>query len=591
MAALVAAIAAASAAAPAAQAAPAGWSDTAAAIAAPWPGLQARSGHFADYVTRRAPSSDRDDYGDAMLGYGLLLTAARNNDANLRDAGLRAIGYALRSRGHAAVAPFRFAALAASYNLVRGRFADAPLFTSLRARWERSLQGVRVLRLGRSAVTNKSLVEAVEVLELARSGLGSSRRGTVLHARRHAVALVKRLLARDLPRAAAPFRRSAGRAGHVALLGDFSGVPLPYHALASGFLARAVELLGPAAPAAARQLLRESAAASWALATPDGDVGYIGRSQEQSWTLPLTAYAAEAAVSQPGAGPAWPGRLRALSERSVNRLGSVYRVGREGLLITPALGSDLSAGIRGLDPYVAAASYNGLTLTALEWAIGAARDDTAPSETGADRDGSFVMGRGARTFAVVRRGDVWFAVKQARSDRVDLRYDFGLVALRVRDPETGAWRSPVPLRPRAERAGDSAGPVLRVGAAGLPEGTRTSVDGSGNVVVSGGYRARTGRWVRRGVRFRFAPVACGVRMSVPARRGDAYDYSAFFSGRPSIAGATTRSGGQSVTFTPAWTAWNSSAGYASGSDPRITRTRVRLLTSGKGTIRVETCAR
>jgi unsaturated chondroitin disaccharide hydrolase len=552
-------------AAPPASAAPAGWEETAAGIAAPWPALQGSNGHFADYVVRRSPSADRDDYGDAMLGYGLLLRAARTGDVAARDAGLRAIGYALDRPSDPANAPFRFVALAGGYNVARAAFADAPLFTAARSRWEAVLRRAEARRLGRTEVTNKSLVEAVAILELTRTGLKSSRRGAVLNDPDAALALVRRLLARELPRAAQKFSRASGRAGRTAMIGDFSGAPLAYHGLATGFLARAIELMGRSAPDEARRVLRRAVDASWAFAGPDGDLSYFGRSQEQAWTLPLTAFAAETAGGARG---------RALSTRAIDRLGSAYRTGSEGLFVTPALGQDVRLAIAGLDPYVAAVSYNGLTLVALDWAIGAARGDGAPGgEIGSDRDGSFVVARGTRTFATVRRGDVWFAVKQARSDPADLRYDFGLVALKVRD-EDGVWRT-LPLRPRAR---ETAGPVL--GGGGLPEGRRLSVARDGTVSVAGGFRTAAGRWLRKGVRFRFAPTRCGVRLSLPARRRDVFRYSAWFTQDPSIRGGRLVGGDQVVTTTPG-SGGRIRRGYASGLDARLVRDRLRFAIPGR----------
>ena len=563
------------------------WNAVAAEIAAPWPALQRSNGHFRDYVTRRAPSRDRDDYGDALLGYGLLQRAARTGDARLRDTGLRAIRFALRSRGSTAVAPFRYFAIAAAYNLAKRRFRTAPLFRSARPRWERVMKRLKILRVGRGEVTNKSLVEAVQILELARTGLRSKRRGTILNDPRRSVRLVRRLLGRDLPRAARPFERASGRAGRTAMIGDFTSVPLAYHALASGFLARSIDLLGRRAPARARRLLRRSADASWALAGPDGDVSYWGRSQEQAWTLSLTAYGAETAARQPGGG-ARAARYRALSTRAVERLDDAYGASREGYAITPAIARDIDAGIKGLDYYVAAASYNGLTLVALDWAIGSARSNRSPGELGADRNGSFRLATRDSTFATVRRGDVWFAVKQAKTAK-DLRYDFGLVAVKVRGDD-GTWRT-LPVRPRRERESDTAGPILRRGGRrGVPEGRRLRVDGRGAVTVTGGYR-RGRRWLRRGVRFRFTPTGCGVRLRAPRRAGDAFEYSAFFSAAPTKAPDRVAGAGQELSFGPR-ASTRVQRGYASDLDPRLFRARMRFArATGATPLSVTTCAR
>ena len=563
----------------AAWAAPPQWEEAASTIAAPWPALQGDDGHFADYVVRRAPGPGRDDYGDAMLGYGLLAQAARTGDTRLRDSGLRAIARALRAGGSRANAPFRFFALAAAYNVARSSFADAPLFVSERARWESALRRIKLLRLGAAGLTNKTLVEAVEVLELARTGLSSSRSGTVLSDPGRAVALVRRLLARGLPRAARRFERGAG-----AMLGDFPGLPPAYHALATGFLARAVVLLGGDAPAPARRLLRRAADASAALAAPDGDLAYFGRSQEESWTLPLTAYGAEVAAG----GAPRAATYQALSDRAFARLGSAYGAGREGFFITPALAQSLRAGIAGLDPYAAAASYNGLTLVGAEWAIEAAAPARAPGSIAADSDGGRVLGRGDATFATVRAGDVWFAVKQARSAATDLRYDFGVVALRVRDDD-GTWRA-LPLRPRLSRAIASAGPLLRLGRrTGAPEGGRIAIGRDGTVTIAGGFRTRSGRWLRRGVRFRFEPTGCGVRTTVPARRGDRHRYSAFFAGSPSASGRSVADARHVVSF-GSRAAVGRGGRHASGAEPRLTEMRLRFGPAA-GPLTLETCAR
>jgi hypothetical protein len=567
-----------------AQAAPASWDGISATIADPWPGLQGSNGHFRDYVVRRAPSPERDDYGDAVLGYGLLQRAARTGDTALRDAGFKSIAYTLGRSGKKAVSAFRYWALAAAYNLARRKFAAVPAFKSSRGRWERVLKGVKRLRIGRTAVTNKSLVEAVEILELVKTGLHSSRRRTILSEPGRNVRLVKRLVGTELPRAAHPFERKSGSAGRTVLIGDFTSLPLPYHALANGFLARAVALLGKSAPTAARRIVRESADASWALAAPDGDVGYIGRSQEQSWTLPLTAYAAETAATQPG-GSKHSARYRALSARALDHLGAAYGAGPEGFFITPAIKTSLRAGIKGLDPYVAAVSYNGLSLVATEWAIGAAHGSGTGSGIGADRDGSFKLGTGTRTFATVRAGNVWFAVKQAHSDD-DLRYDFGLVALQVRGDD-GTWRNAMPLRPRVESAADTAGPVLSKG--GAAEGTGITVAGDGKVTVSGGFRRASGSWLRRGVRFQFTPTSCGVRLDVPARKGDAFEYSAFFRSNPTATDGKLAAGGSELSYSPAASVTRKS-GYASDLDPRLVRAKLRFASATGAGLSLTTCA-
>jgi hypothetical protein len=560
------------AAGPAAAAAPASWTAKADAIAAPWPGLQNADGSFRDYVISRDPTGQRDDYGDAILGYGLLATAARTGNADLAGAGLRALEHSL---DHLARSPstqvFHELATVSGYNLARARFPDHPVFARARSKWEDVLRRIATYRVGKREVTNKSIVESVVVLELVRTGLTSEEPGAVLHDPAAAVAVVKRFLASELPAFARPYERD-GRA----LLGDLPLSPPAYHGLSVGMLARALALLGDDAPAAGRALLDRAAQASLAAVAPDGDVAYHGRSQLQAWTLTLTGYGAERAG------------LPALAELTLRRLVDGYQDGPEGFLTTPALGDGIDAALPGLDEYVAGASYAGLTLASLEWAIEAAGPEPAAS-AGAPSGAAF-LGRGAGAWAVSRSGDVWFAVRGVRSSVRDLRYDFGLVAVKARGPD-GAWGDVAPLRPRTVARSDSAGPVLRRGrTVGWPEGTLAKGRG-GAIVARGGFRTGSGRWLRRGVTFTFAPASCGVRLSFPVAAGDRFEYSPFFAGTPKRRSRSIADATQSVTLSrPASSSLE--RGYSSGEHARLNRIRLRFpRATHPGSISITTCPR
>ena len=224
---------------------------------------------------------------------------------------------------------FEKLALAAGYNLARGRSPTHPLFVSARPRWEARLRAMRPTWLGRrrSPYFNQHLVDAVTVIELARSGLQPREPGAV----GHAADLVNDRLPRLLLA-----RTAAGRT----LASDGA---LSYQALTLGFYARAVQLLGSRAGPSAQALLGRLARASCALSGPDGDVAYFGRSQEQAWGLALTSYGAEVAAERAGQGRA--ARLRALSLRAIRRLRSVHAGGPHGLHLTPAFRSDPLAAI------------------------------------------------------------------------------------------------------------------------------------------------------------------------------------------------------------------------------------------------------
>src|SRR5688500_9161544 len=100
-------------------------------LAAPWPGLQRPDGSFREYVPGRDPRN-KDDYGEAMLGYGLLLTGSHANDRHLIDAGLRAVTRDARlPDADEPVRMFRNMAIASAYNLARERLAGDPEFERL----------------------------------------------------------------------------------------------------------------------------------------------------------------------------------------------------------------------------------------------------------------------------------------------------------------------------------------------------------------------------------------------------------------------------------------------------------------------------
>src|SRR3954452_11828073 len=69
---------------------PGDYQSLAQAIAAPWPGRQHSDGHFAEYIPGHDPRN-KDDYGEAMLGYGLLQAGLRAGDKDMITAGLNGI--------------------------------------------------------------------------------------------------------------------------------------------------------------------------------------------------------------------------------------------------------------------------------------------------------------------------------------------------------------------------------------------------------------------------------------------------------------------------------------------------------------------
>jgi hypothetical protein len=209
------------------------------------------------------------------------------------------------------------------------------------------------------------------------------------------------------------------------------------------------------------------------------------------------------------------------------------------------------ATIPALDDYAGDVVYNGLTLTGLEWAMKDARrrpgclpDATMGERARADAVLPFETG----TFAVLRRGRVWMAVKRV-SQGADPRVGFGLRALKFLRAD-GRWVDLMPAAPRVAGAPTTLGPALipRSGVLALPEGAHLRTR-RGRVTIDGGWVTPKGKWVRRGV-FKWVPTPRGVRMIVPTRRRDTILATTLLTGRPAAArrtvtgpGAVVRAGG------------------------------------------------
>ena len=571
-----------------------------AALAAPWPHLQQPDGRFRNIL------GGGTRYGEAALGYALLQTGVRERDPTLTRTGLRGIAHALDQLGlRSRQSVFENLAAAAAYNLARRSLRGAPAFRRMRARWRRFLETRRYTRLDSGhSYDNHYLADAVATLELLRSGLRSSNPSTVLGSQAAALAGVEELVNVQVPALAA----SAGTTVHgerTFVLSDPPDNPLAYQGLSLGLYARAIALLGRRASPLARRTLGEVARASWWLAAPDGDLAWMGRSDEESWALSPTASGAAAAARLPAAGRAQASGLRALAQRALLRLRG-YGVGSRGPYITPAVRLGKAGAARGLDSNAGGPSFTGITLMMLNWALPQLGRAPARGRIGSDRDSGALLSVGPSRLAVVRRGSVWFAVKPTptvgRPD--DLRYGFGLLALKVL--RNGRWNDVAPVRPQPgvapsqPRTGagstlggptatppDSAGPVLLQpgGSPGFPYGDSASIGRDGTVAVRGGWRDAHGVTLRSGVTFLFAPTRSGVRLSVARQPGDLVQYSSF------LATARPRRRRHALTGGAAVVAWRGRArvqlqrGYASAADPTLVRARVTLA-PGPGPARV-----
>jgi hypothetical protein len=561
-------------------------------LSAPWPTLQRPDGSFGDYVLdSRPPVGVRGLYGTAAMGLALLQAGVRGGDEVAIGSGFRALSHALAHIAVGRRAVFQNLALAATYDFARHRLRSDPRFAALRPALKDRLRHMRLELLGGDRpYYNYYLVEALLVLELRRCGLTSGVRGSLLGHLPAAVREAKLVVSRQVRAAVGRYVRRDASRGRTAIISDPPWNPLAYHAFSLALLAQAIELLGPQAPAPARALLVDGARASAALIAPDGDVSYFGRSQEQAWALPMTAYGAEVAAVQPGVSPVLARRLRTLSLRVLARLRDLYAGGPYGLFITPALGEDLRGGIAGLDAYAAAVTYSATTLIWLDRTIerlGAS--DVRPLPLTSDRAGASVLARGASAFAVVRTANAWYVVKQGPGQRVagapdfsrDLRYDFGLIALEARGAD-GAWRDVLRLRPHV-RGWDAAGPnLLRGRAVYRPYGRRLRATQGGGTRVDVGFRDGPQRALRYATIIRYQPVRCGVRTIVATRHGDRVEYSVFLKAASAASDLTRHrilDAAQEVTFDQAARITIDRRHYSSGRDADLVRARIHFAPS------------
>jgi hypothetical protein len=572
-------------------------------IAAPWPALQIPNGRFRDIL------GGGTRYGEATLGYALLQAGARAHDRSQIHAAMKAISWSVRQSAlRSRPSVFENLSLAAAYNLAKRSLRHDPLFKRRRARWEQFLETRQFKELNSTHnYDNHFVADAVATLELLRTGLHSLDPATVVGNPTAALAAVEQLINVQIPQLAATKAVTLG-SYDTFVLSDPPDNPLSYHGLSLGLYARAVHLLGPAASEAARATLRRAAQASWWISAPDGDLGWYGRSDEESWGLAATAYGAAAAANLPDLPAGRAADFRALTERALTRL-RAYGVGPRGVYITPAVARGFSHAKPGLDSSAGGPSFAGITLIMLNWALPELRGNVRSSgRIGADQQGGVQLSSPESRIAVVRHRDVWFALKLAPAPTRanDLRYDFGIHLLEVRSgdrwvhvlsarPQPGVApsqaRTPALALPGAIPP-DSAGPVLLQpdGSMAVPYGDSATIGDDGTVLVSGGWRMASGTKVRSGVTFAFTPTANGVRMTIPRQPGDRIQYSVFL---PGIAAPQPRR--HSVSGPDVVASWRGRGpvhflgGYASADWPHLVRANI-IFSPGLDPVRLKLSA-
>jgi hypothetical protein len=288
---------------------------------------------------------------------------------------------------------------------------------------------------------------------------------------------------------------------------------------------------------------------------PDGTVAYIGRRQEDLWSLAAAMASGD----------------RTVAGRAFARIKAAYPLTGRGLPIVPRHGPGAFAQ-RGVDGKPM--TFNGLAIYLLNLAADTPLGGGGPLRS--DRGGAFVANT-QNGFASVRHGDIWYAVHRRRMPP-DLRNDFGLMALKWRGPK-GVWQDILRPRPMRFDAGETAGPVVeRAGQRLLPSGDSIAAGRGGTVVVKGhvGLQPAT---------FRYVPTPRGVRITMRTQPGDVVAYTVY-----GPAGATkVRRGAVSyptgvVKASPRPASVRLEGGFASCCDARMVAARMRVRARGNGIV-------
>lgn len=551
----------------------------------PWRATQLPDGNY----RRPSGSTVWDAMGTSSIAYSTLMLAKRSgNEARFRSAMLgfkRLATSRVRPQG-----VFYRLFLTAGYNFARRHYGDTREFKEIRVAWANRLRRIKYgdqsFRTGYRY--NKNIVEALEVVELLRTGLRSSVRGSVLRnrgtARRRAYAVIQR----QIPSRVAEFAITIGpeqgwpRPVMVADVSDIPDNPPAYNALVASMYVRAIGLMPeksrtPAMRHAARTMARSLAARM----PPDGDLTFNGRTQELSWSLTSAMHAGW-----------WAGRASAVSERTLlyamanralTRLRTAH-VNKDEFLLTPALGCCVKEDRpKGHDVYFDVSNYSGLTAVHLEWAL-----DDRPQDwfghTKLPTDGisTYLQPHGRGRFLQHSSPSLYWMVR-GQGNSADARLDMGVSVMKTKR-EDGTWADVVPPHPLTgghHLPADPAGPCLRVG-----KGLRTCayLQLHRPVRVNGGYRYsalwRTPRrtlidigtaWVK--------PTDRGLVLSWSTRPGQLFQVDHFLEAarcnETGVAGP-----GLQVLMRPLGDCRVVAKGYAGGSHSDLDR--VRAMVSGTG---------
>ena len=500
-------------------------------IAERWRAHQSKKdGRYLDPINGIAASG----YGSGMIGYAQLTSP----DEDAQRQGFRAIRFALSEPpGERGV--FDQLVLARAYNWSREHLSDHEDFEELRDEWRSNLEKTADIFFFRpgawvecfkdeNCYSNHEMVEAAADAELLATGLNGEGSKAKLRDREALRARTLRLIGPLAARAAGTAAYSRERRG-LGLLSDTGPYPLGYHVLSTALLAMTIDTLGDDAPAQAREVLGRALETMAAYMGPDGDLAYMGARHEQAWVLAAAMYAGRAGAKILGPESAAGRRAEAAGRRALERMRALHPLEASGVRVGTRPLADTYRGIDG-----ALIPSNGLSVLFLREASriepGPAAERIPP-----DREGHVFVDPVHARIAVGRSRDLWWAVRArprlpvdpARG--VDQRFDAGVIGLKAR--VGGRWRDLIEPRARTTALQiHSSGPVMRGpgGETGYMWGERI-VPRRGGVDVVGGFRTRSarpadqpGRWLRRGVTFRYRATDRDLALIWDAQAGDRF---------------------------------------------------------------------
>lgn len=310
-----------------------------------------------------------------------------------------------------------------------------------------------------SCFNNYRAIASILDLELLASGLRGSP-GSRLFARDRLRGRALGVLNHTMPRVLTRGSRVLLRGSEwrvSGILSDPATYPLAYHVLTTASLIRGWAMRGAGLSPQARLSARRALWGLVGMSAPNGEVSWMGRGADQTWTLGASVYAAAQGARLVGREhPELARRLRRLADLQVLALQG--RLDEQGLAHAPT--RPLGFGQAGIDHYASSIGNNGLALMFLAMARPSLEDNAIRSPLPSEQPGGrFMDPKGSGTLSL-RAGSIWMGVHLRRDRENDGRQDLGLmralgrrggewVSLHV--PPSGPGHPPVPrLAPRLD---------------------------------------------------------------------------------------------------------------------------------------------